>query len=336
MIPKIEDFLSTIIKYPSVTEKEFDVLCFLDSFLTECGFAVKRIPISDSRFNLYIEEGSPGVCFSTHVDVVPAHEKQFQPYIENDKLHGRGSTDAKGQLVAQLYAALKLKELGKKGFSLLFVVGEEEDGIGAKTAASFFPKHYFDYFINGEPTDLKLIKAHKGAVTFNIITKGKSAHSGYPEYGIDANYKMLEICSDLMKQDFGSDPVLGNATTNIGRIDAGSACNVVSDHAIAKCVIRTVSSNDEVIRKIKKITQDKAEIEIIGNGEKVELKTVEGFDLGIVSYFTDIPYYSEISKHFLLYGPGSILQAHTKDEYLELDQLHKAVEGNLKLFNSLN
>lgn len=334
-VPQIENFLSTLISFPSLPSEEYEILNYVESFLVSSGFSVSQIPVAKNRYNIFVSSGTPVICYSTHVDVVPGRKEQFCARIEDGRLYGRGANDAKGQVASQIYAALKLRELGKTNFGLLFVVGEEVDGIGAKTAGSFFNRHTFSYFVNGEPTELALISAHKGAITFDITVRGRAAHSGYPEYGEDANSVLLDICSELRKLDLGISSTVGKATLNIGKIEAGTASNVISDCAIARCVIRTVTANQPLLESIENIVRGRAELRIHGNAEVVNLKTVDGFSLGIASYCTDIPYFKEISKEYLLYGPGNILHAHTIDEFVQIDDLYEAVEGHVRLYNSL-
>jgi len=217
----------------------------------------------------------------------------------------------------------------------LFVVGEETDGIGAKTAAHDLKNANLKYVVNGEPTECKLISAHKGGVTFDIQTSGKSVHSGYPERGVDANASLIEIASELQKIDFGFDEVLGRATVNLGRIEAGVASNVISSSGFISGVVRTVTDNAQVIEKISEVVRGRASLNIIGDAPKVVMKTLPGFETDVVSYCTDIPFLQPIAPEFLLYGPGSIFNAHTDHEYILISELNRAVDDYQKIYKTL-
>lgn len=333
----IENILVDLVNIKSVTEFELPALDYVNRFLESNDFKVQRIQISENRYNIYCQIGEPFVCYSSHLDVVPALDHQFKAKIEDGKIIGRGSCDAKGQVVAMIFAALKLRELGFSNFGLLFVVGEEDDGIGAKTATEYFLSKNlkYKYFVNGEPTTCKLALAHKGGISFEVKTSGVSVHSGYPERGIDANLKMISIINDLLAVNFKSDPELGPTTLNIGRIDAGVAANVVSDFAKIKAQFRTVSDNQEIIKKVSEVIGDRGIVNVTGGGPVIRFKTLPGFETEVVKYFTDVPYMLPIAEEFLMYGPGSIFEAHTENEFLEISQLHKAVDGFVEIYKKL-
>jgi acetylornithine deacetylase len=328
---KIEDLLCELIKRKSVSENEKEVLDYVSNLLESEGFEVKKIAVSQQRYNIFCKVGTPTVCFSTHLDVVPASEDLFVPKIIDNRVIGRGACDAKGMVASMLAAAVELKNLKNTGFALLFVVGEETDGIGAITATKELVNSGIKYLVNGEPTEGRLVEGHKGAITFDITLEGRSCHSGYPENGIDANQKMIEICRALYDADYGFDKVFGKGTMNLGFIQAGLASNIISDRAYVKGIVRTVTNNSFVKNKIEEIVGNEGKINFIADVEKVSLKSLPGFIGGVVNYCSDIPHFLPLGCEMLMYGPGTIFEAHTNHESVGIDELYKAKDDYIKI-----
>ncbi|MCH8871591.1 peptidase dimerization domain-containing protein, partial [candidate division KSB1 bacterium] len=106
-----------------------------------------------------------------------------------------------------------------------------------------------DFLINGEPTENKLGAGHKGIINLQLSTKGKAAHSSFPEMGESAIEKLLNALQNIREIDFGEDEILGKSTLNIGTIEGGTAFNVVPDKAQATLSIRNSVSSDMNIQK---------------------------------------------------------------------------------------
>ena len=135
---------------------------------------------------------TPDLVFSTHMDTVPP----YIPFSEDAEfMYGRGVSDAKGIIAAQVAAAEALRAAGFR-IGLLFVIGEERDSAGAK-AANLKPKGS-RFLINGEPTDNRLALASKGALRAVFSATGKMAHSAYPELGESAVHKLVEVLARLL------------------------------------------------------------------------------------------------------------------------------------------
>ena len=206
---ELEDFLIELIAIRSETGQEDEVANFISNRLSALGMNTKLFPIEGKRVNVFAGFGaSPKILLSTHMDTVP-------PFIpasrSDDKIGGRGACDAKGILAAMVFAVLSLDERVRKNVDLLFVVGEETDSIGAKTALQDQIKA--DYIINGEPTGNKLVRAQKGAFIFNLTASGKAGHSGYPEHGDSAIDLLLSQLNLLQALDWGDEPELGQSNS---------------------------------------------------------------------------------------------------------------------------
>ncbi len=130
---------------------------------------------------------------------------------------------------------------GTRNFGLLFVVGEERNSAGAFHAAS--NPRGSKFIINGEPTENQLALGSKGALRYEVIARGKMAHSAYPELGDSAIDKLLDALDAIRKVELPVDEVLGRSTLNIGTIHGGRAPNVIPDEARAEIFVRLVGDS---------------------------------------------------------------------------------------------
>ena len=232
--------LKALIDIPSTTWEEARVCEALASTLEGAGFAVERQTVSTGRFNVIARVGDPFVTLSTHMDCVPPH---LPAKDLGDRIQGRGACDAKGLIAAQVFAAMKLRAEGLNHFGLLFMVGEEEGGDGAKIANRTPGRNRF--IINAEPTDFKQAVAGKGVYRITLASTGRAAHAAYPELGESAVLKLLDVLSDLRGFAWPDDPVLGPTTMNIGTLKAGIKPNIIPPHAAAEVMFRTVTPSSE-------------------------------------------------------------------------------------------
>ena len=206
---------------------------------------------------------------------------------------------------------------------MLFLVGEERDSLGAKTAnASPLGSRFL---INGEPTENKIAVASKGALRVEITTRGKMAHSAYPELGESAIDKLLQTLERLRNMRLPDDPQIGPCTMNIGVIEGGRAPNVISDYARAQLLYRLIGASEDLKKTIVEEIAGLAEAEFVLEIPFVKLRTVPGVETMVAAFTTDIPALNNWGEPVLL-GPGSIHVAHTEREYISKKQLHEAVE----------
>ena len=192
--------------------------------LEQRGYAVTRQTVTGERVNLLATVGTPEVIFSTHMDCVPP----FTPSrVEGDRIHGRGSCDAKGILVSQMAAVEAMRAAGETRVGLLFLVGEERGSDGAMIADEL-STGVTRFLVNGEPTEGRLALGHRGVVRVKLHAKGRAAHSGYPHLGESAIEKLLDALQQVRAMALPIDAVLGPTQVNIGAISGGLAPNVDS------------------------------------------------------------------------------------------------------------
>ena len=322
----------------STTYYEGPVGEFLASFLADDGWEVERTPVEQpqesgatgARWNVYagIAGQTPDLVFSTHMDTVPP----YIPFSEDDAfMYGRGVSDAKGIIAAQVAAAHVLRADGFR-VGMLFVSGEERDSAGAK-AANENPKGS-KFLINGEPTDNRLALASKGALRAVFRSSGKMAHSAYPELGDSATHKLVQVLNRLLELELPVTEDVGPSTLNIGQVNGGYAPNVIADKAEAQILVRLVSDSAPVRKMLVDAAGDQAEVDFTLEIPFQRLKAVPGLPTMIAKFTTDIPQLDNWGEPLLL-GPGSIHVAHTPAEKLAKKELLEAVELYIKVAKQL-
>lgn len=318
-----------LVDIESITYNEGAVGAFLDQTLSHLGFAVERMPVAHEpesrieadRFNVYACTAGvmPAVVFSTHMDTVPP----FIPSSEDTEfIYGRGSCDAKGIIAAQVAAALRLREEGLHA-GLLFVVGEERDSAGAKTA-NLQPRSS-RFLINGEPTDNRVAIASKGTLRAVVKAKGKMAHSAYPELGDSAIHKLVRALERILEIELPNLDEVGASTLNIGVIEGGHAPNVIADTAEAHLLIRLIGPSEGIRAAIEQAISGLANVEFTLEIPFVRLRHLDGLPTMVAAFTTDVPALTAWGEPLLL-GPGSIHVAHTPHEKLAKQELYAAIE----------
>ncbi len=313
-----------LIDIESITPNEREVTDLLFELLSRVserfdGY-IERMPVEPQRDNLFVRFGEPRVVLSTHMDTVP-------PFIpsrdDGTYIWGRGACDTKGIIAAMITAVRELLEAGKRDFGLLFVVGEERNSAGALVAAQ--NPRGSKFLVNGEPTENKLALGSKGALRYEVVAKGRMAHSAYPELGESAIEKLLEALGRIRQIRLPVDDLLGPSTLNIGRIEGGRAPNVIPDEARAEIFVRVVGDVTELRRRIKEAAAPDADAQEVLLIPAAHLAALDGFETSVVAFTTDIPAFEGKWGQPFLIGPGSIHVAHTAEERIAKADLSAAV-----------
>jgi acetylornithine deacetylase len=319
----------TLVDMDSTTGLERETGAWIAAHLRDLAWHVAEQSVDGERFNVYASlGGTPRLVFSTHFDCVPPF---FPSRIEDGRLFGRGACDAKGILAAQVLAAERLRRAGVDDVALLFLVGEERGSDGARTANRHSPGPA--WLVNGEPTDNRLGLATRGVLRVRLVAHGRAAHSSHPETGESAIEKLLEALARLKAMPLPEEAGAGRTHYTIGVISGGVAPNVVPPHAEAEVLFRTVGDAGEVRRLLDGL-RPLVEIDEVLEVPPVRMATVEGFETAVFPYTTDIPLLSNWGRP-LLYGPGSVLVAHTDDEHVEIAALERAVDDYVRLADAL-
>ncbi|KAK2689402.1 hypothetical protein QWA68_011864 [Fusarium oxysporum] len=328
----------SLVERPSITGSEKHVTDFLQTYLQDAGFTVETQSVAKNRDNIlayYNNTRQTKVLVTSHIDTVPP----FWPYERRgDEIWGRGTVDAKGSVAAQIIAVQELfdkKEVNDGDVALLFVVGEETGGPGMGNVNDLGLS--WESVVFGEPTELKLARGHKGGLGFTIKANGKAGHSGYPETGSNAIDSLVRGLAALQKIELPGSKEFGNTTLNVGRIEGGVAGNVIPASAYATGGVRVAGGTPEGIKDLILQAVEESDPSLVvefsyGIGPVSTDYDVDGFETIVLNYGTDIPRLKGSHKRYL-YGPGSILEAHSAHEHLKVSDLEQAVEGYKKLIS---
>jgi succinyl-diaminopimelate desuccinylase len=305
------------------------------------------------------------LLFACHLDVVPPGEAEWKhpPFagIEGDgRVYGRGSTDMKGGIVAVVTAISETIASDKKlQGDIIFVAlaGEETDSCGAERFVRDCGQMSAPAgVIIPEPTDFEIVTAHRGMLWSQVTTRGKAAHGSSPELGINAIGSMRSVLNELEGFQIDCEPheLLGRCSMSINTISGGKALNIVPDRCTIGVDIRTLPGQDhgQIITDIEKILarlrstnpQFEADVSVVREVGPLETDCRCGFvrdfcsAVGVgrtraVGFTTDGPHLASLGAPVVIFGPGKPDVCHKPDEYVEIEDLQKAVEYYKKVIS---
>jgi acetylornithine deacetylase len=297
---------------------------FLERELRRLGFETRRQEVNETRFNLFASAGGrPRVVINSHLDTVPPW---FASREDETHVYGRGACDTKGVIAAMVAAGEKLLANEVRDFAFLFVVGEETDSIGAKSANVAFRDLGSEYVIVGEPTGSKFARASKGALTCIVRFDGVAAHSAYPHLGDSAINKMVKAIAEINAGDWGRDDNLGETTVNVGVVRGGEKPNIIAAKAECEMIFRLVTTPEDIRARLEPILAKNGGTITWTHGNPPQHMAVpDGAESIVVAFNTDVPHLGVLGKP-MLFGPGSILDAHGANEKIGKRELLEAVE----------
>jgi len=341
------DRLESLCTQDTTTGREDAGLPALLALLRELGADVALTVVSPGRSNVLATWGEPELVFSTHLDTVPPF---LPPRLHADgasaELTGRGTCDAKGQIVCQLAAIRALLRRsdfgpGRCGLAWLGLVGEETDSDGAKFAAATMPVFTAARaLINGEPTGGRLATGQRGSLQLALRTHGVAAHSGTPERGRSAIWPLLDWLERLRELPSRRDEALGDEIWNLGLIEGGTALNVVPAAARAQLFVRTVPGS-EFLEGARRLAPPAGAgdgaIDVLARSEPDRFPVLAGFAAAPVPFGSDAPRLRALvpDRTVVLAGPGAIELAHSADERITTAELAAGLELNLRLASRL-
>jgi acetylornithine deacetylase/succinyl-diaminopimelate desuccinylase family protein len=337
---------------------------YLEAWFADRGIACRRQPIAPGRDNLLAEFHSPGsgrtLLFDVHQDTVPTDGMTIDPFVprvDEGRLYGRGSCDVKGAMAAMLMALARLcRERPSSAASVILACTVDEEFTHSGSSRLAETRLGADLAVVAEPSGLDLVHCHKGALRWKIRTRGVACHSSTPEHGINAIYLMGRVVgnlaqyADALRQSL-PDPILGPPSLSVGRIEGGQSVNVVPDWCeidVDRRLIPGENSTQALEHARGFLLERMGSLEGIEFAEpwtvmpplapnlgewvgplKVAVKAATGREPNVVGvpYGTDAGPLGARGVPCVVFGPGDIAQAHTKDEWIELDQVRQAAEA---------
>ena len=366
--------LTDLIAFKTVSGEDNNLLInYCDDLLKKIGAtSFKTYYESKKRVNLFASLKSKKtsikkpIIFSGHTDVVPVSKNwstdPFVATIKNDKIFGRGTCDMKGFIActlacAPVFAKIKLD----RDIHFPYTFDEETACQGAPILISELKKKGINsgICIVGEPTNMKIVDAHKGCYEYTTHFEGLAGHGSKPEKGVNAiefatRYinKLMEL-RETLKSKAPKNCIFNPpyTTLQIGGISGGIARNVIADKCRVDWELRPVVKKDGefvnnqmdkfankiLLPEMKKVfPESKIKKEIIGeiigfdrieNSEACEfISNLTGDNSKeVVSFGTEAGLFQEIGISTVVCGPGSIEQAHKVDEFITLDQIKKCL-----------
>jgi acetylornithine deacetylase len=342
---------------------EHRVTDYLEQFFRGLGVKWERQRVAPQRENIVAYSGATGakrrLIFEAHQDTVPTDNMTIDPFgakIESGRLYGRGACDIKGGMASMLAAFARLvreRPAGAAEVIMACTVDEEHTFLGVQQLVKQGLKA--DMAVIAEPTQLKIVHAHKGVIRWHVSTPGRSCHSSAPEQGINAIYRMGKVLVGIEKfaeklRGSRSDPLLGPPTLSVGRIEGGTSVNTVPDRCRIEIDRRVIPGEDAEAApgQLTEFLKAEAKIDVPYEASAPWLRCpslswensaelVKRLGAAIdsvrkphavvaVPYGTDASSIAGAGIPSVVFGPGDIAQAHTCDEWIDLAEVETASE----------
>jgi acetylornithine deacetylase len=228
---------------------EGEIARFVARWLEEAGLEIEVEEVAPGRLNTVgIARGSGGgrtLLLNAHMDTVGvgSMERPFEPVVENGRMHGRGSYDMKAGLAAIMLAGAEAVRAGLRGDVIVTAVCDEE--VASLGTARVAERYRADAAIVSEPTEMRLVLAHKGYVGFEIETKGRAAHGARPDLGVDAIAHMGHVLVGIESLDARlraapTHPLLASGSLHASVIEGGQEYSSYPERCLLKGERRTI------------------------------------------------------------------------------------------------
>lgn len=341
---------------PDEVHGEARMVAFVSDFFDRHGIDYETQEVEPGRENVlgFVEGGDgPSLLLEAHTDTVSVDGMTIDPFVPDErdgKIYGRGSCDDKASLAAMLTGLVRAKEKGLPGDVTLAMTADEECGFGGA-------RHLVqsgvqaDGAVVGEPTELRLVVAHKGSCRATIRTIGLTAHTSDPSRGENAIYSMgciipaMEEYAETLTHRPPHE-LVGGPTCAVSMISGGQAPNVVPDLCELTVDRRVIpgETTEQVFSEIKaaaargagereweaELFLDDPPLETPSNAwvarlvaRAIEYTGGDSAAIG-VQFGTDASKFAEAGIPSVVIGPGSIKQAHTNAEFVEIRQVTAA------------
>lgn len=374
--------IETLVGFDTTSrESNLELIRFVEDYLRSHGVESTLVfNDTQSKANLVATVGpetrSGGIVLSGHSDVVPVDGQQWSsdPFrmIEHDgRLYGRGTCDMKGFLGIALALVPEFQQCGLRApVHIVLTYDEETDCSGAARLMQALPETGLapDAVIIGEPTEMRIVNAHKGQCTLETLVIGREAHSSLPHLGVNAIDIAVRLITYLQTlADESRNPTLAMegvtppfTTINVGSIDGGQQFNIVPAECRFEWEIRAVPGDDvdglvarfdafakNLLDEMLETFPDASITTTMTSANapfhpeddspaETLVKSLAGTnEAGAIAFGTEAPCYQQAGMSVVVFGPGSIAQAHKPDEFLALDQVDACVAFMRRLMKRL-
>jgi acetylornithine deacetylase len=364
-----EQMLARLVAFDTTSrEGNLPLIEFVERYLDIWGIPHLRVDYEAGRkTNLYATIGpdiAGGIVLSGHTDVVPVDGQAWtsNPFelVEKDgRLYGRGSCDMKGFIAVALAMVPAFKAARLKIPIHLALSCDEEVGCkGVRPLVAHMRDHLKKprAVIVGEPTSMKVVNAHKSAITFATEVTGHEAHSSLTHHGVNAILVAGELLAEISRirseVEAAGDPS-GRfdppySTVHVGLIEGGTAKNIIPRRCSFQWETRLLPTADpeEVPQRFERFSRSlepamkalapeagiaTARTNVVPSlapeanslTEHLALYLAQANGTHAVSYCTEAGLFQQIGIPSVVCGPGSIGQAHKPDEYIEVSELRK-------------
>lgn len=373
--------LRQLVAFPTVSsDSNLTLIAWVEDFLTARGVSHWRVNEGPGKASLLARIGPDlpgGIVLSGHTDVVPVKDQPWtsDPFTltaRGDAWYGRGTADMKTFLALALahVEQFKAHATGRPVW-LAFSHDEEIGCLGAAPMAQALQavKAEPALVIVGEPTEMQLVGAHKGIVSFETIITGREAHSSMPEQGVNAVMLMGELIATLnhiaadarMRRDPTSGFPSPYTTVHVGVVEGGTARNIIPRHARICWEVRPLPGEDVTAllapfyARVAELERLMQQVDPTTNIVTRQLTNVHGLHAepadaphmalacrlaqrnaaDAVSYGTEGGIFQHHGLPVVVCGPGSIDQAHQPDEFITGAQLSLGIAFMERLADAL-
>ncbi|MDF1741380.1 MAG: M20 family metallopeptidase [Verrucomicrobiales bacterium] len=343
---------------------ESGVVGYVKSYCDRVGLEWWEDEVLPGRSNVMIrlpgKDSTRAILLEAHMDVVSVDGMTippFDPVVEEGKLFGRGSCDTKAGLATMMEAMHSLQGSGQLppcDVWLAAVVDEEHAFSGVLAAIEWFRARgiQLDCAVVAEPTCLGLVTTNKGVLRWRIETTGVAAHSSKPHLGENAISTMARLINQLdafhKNLESNSHPLVGPATCNIGTIRGGDQVNFVPDKCVINLDRRMLpgESAEEILEsyralsasfpegKVKILPADLSDeaMETDSDAAVVRVASRQLESMGLDASIQGVPFGCDATKlsragiPSIIFGPGSIDQAHAAVEWVDVKEVELAFD----------
>ena len=327
-------------------------------WLEEWGFRVRVEEVEPGRVNVVARHGrgGPGLLLNGHLDTVGVEGmtvSPFEPELRDGRIWGRGSCDMKAGIGALLAAGRRLAEAGHDGELIVALTADEEHGsVGMEALVEEAPEARMAVVC--EPTDLTVMPAHRGFVWIELDFRGRAAHGSRPDLGIDAIRHAGRFLAELDRYEArlaeaDAHPLLPGPSVHAGTVEGGTVPPVYPDRCRLVVERRTLPGEtaEAVLDEFREVAGELGErvpdldvdvsLGLHRSGSEVSTDSdlvvglldacrEEDVESGLdgMTAWVDAALLNEIGVPAVCFGPGSIEQAHTADEWVEVEQVEAA------------